>query len=1088
MRLSVIFILLCLPLLVFSQELRFQSLSPDNGLSQGTVWKIIQDRNGFMWMATDDGLNRYDGYSFLAFKFNPQTEGSISDNNVYDVVEDCSGNLWIATAYGLNLFNPITQLFIHYISDSSNHHSLPDNQLRCLAYDPDSNIVWIGTDGGNLVKFYIQNNHFQNIPTSWKSNSSPSDCKIRSLYIDDEHIVWVGTNGAGLFALNPKSGIFKPYKQTSDDPAREILKNKITCIFEDKLHQLWIGTDGGHLSLLNQHDNEFVDFGKDIPLADLQRKGRIRAVLQDNHNTIWVATYGGLSTYNCFNHKFSEYYTHNTDDPFSLSSDRLLSLYLDKSGSIWIGNWDNGLNILNNTTPWFSHLKKDEKSSLSLTNNIVLSFCEDPLNNLLIGTYEGMNYYDRKNNTIRPLFPEIKKPVLSIYNDSTGNLWMGTWGGGLIEHRNIRKNLTYYTSSESPGSLANNTILCIYPDQINNSVLWIGTYGGLCKFDTQTKSFRSYTKKDGLSSDVIFCIEGNKDTLWLGTKDGGFSVFTIQTNSFENYVFDKKNLNSISSNMVHQILNADSVLFISTKRGINIFNKSARTFRYFDEKDGLPNSTVWAALPDSRGLLWISSNGGISRFNPKLDGNNAFRNFTISDGIQGNEFNQGAFYKSKRTGELFFGGVNGANYFVPEQIDEKQFIPPVKITSFKLFDNETQLDTSILLKKQIKLSYRENFLSFEFVSLDYSDPQKNMYSFMMEGLDKTWSKPSNRRYAAYPDLKPGEYTFRIKATNSQGFWNETGATLKISINPPFWQTYWFISICIIVIIFSVITYIKVREKNLIEEKRILEETVAERTMELRIKNQNITSSIQYAKRIQEAIILPNISSFGKEFDDSFILFRPKDIVSGDFFWYTKIGNQRIFAVADCTGHGVPGAFMSIIGNNLLEKIVSEKGITRPDLILNNLKEDLVHSLNQDGASDTKDGMDIAVISNETGSQTFLYAGAYRPLIRISSGELIKYSGDKISIGGTMNPEAKFTCNTIEMKQGDCIYLFSDGYPDQFGGPKNKKFLLKQLTDLLINIHNQSMIEQDIAVEETLTEWIGDYSQIDDVLLVGMRIH
>lgn len=1084
-RLLLIFILV--PTLLTSQDLRFVHLNQDNGLSQGTVWKIMQDTYGFMWVCTDDGLNKYDGYKFTQYKFNTQQTGSISNNSIYDIVEDKNGTIWLATAYGLNCYCPFFNKFTVYLNDTTNTNTIPDNLIRCLAYDKNNHILWAGTDHGALFTVDIDNNKIENINNPWANQTIKSQVKIKTIHIDNTNNIWVGTS-KGLYKSNINKLNFKIIDYKSNEPDRQKIKNTITCIYSDNNNTIWYGTDGGHVSTIDTNGT-ITDYGKNHKIKELEYSGRIRAITHDKHNNLWVATYNGLAKFNPITKKFDTYSTQNPDQPFSLTSNRLLTLYLDKAGSLWIGNYENGVNILHNTKPWFQYLKSDPNNQNSLNHNVVLSFAEDSKLNTYIGTYGGLNYFDRSKNIVsRFKNPKLNKAVLSIFVENDNKIWIGTWGDGLKLFNPIQQTIKSFTQSDNHNSLINNTILFIYPDPQNNQIIWIGTYGGLSMFNNSTNTFTNYTKKNGLANNVVYCIEGTADTLWIGTKDGGMSVFDKKKQTFINYLFDIDNPESIVSNTVNHINNQGHYLYIATKQGFCIFNKTTQKFKAFTEQHGLPNNYVLSTITDNNNNIWLSTNNGLCRIKHESLNNKTLdiRTFTVNDGIQGKEFTQGGFYKSVTTGELFFGGVNGANIFNPQNITENLYIPPVNITSFKLFDVDAKTDTNIIAKKNIKLSYNENFISFEFVGLDYLSTEKNLYSYKMEGLDKDWSLPSDRRYASYPDLKPGHYTFKVKAANSRGIWNQNGASFNITITPPFWQTTWFITCSIILLIVVIILIIRHREKQLQHDKRVLEDTVAERTLELRKKNHDITSSIQYAKRIQEAIILPRINAFMREFDESFVLFRPKDIVSGDFFWYTKINQTRIFAVADCTGHGVPGAFMSIIGNNLLDKIVNEKGITSPDQILNNLKTDLVQSLNQDGKIDTKDGMDIAIISHTIGNNYIEFSGAYRPLIQIQNGELIKHQADKISLGGIQNLEAKYSNQRIEIKDGDCIYAFSDGYPDQFGGPMNKKFLVKKLTNLLLSINNINMIEQDILLEDTLVEWIGDNTQIDDILLIGLK--
>jgi len=492
-------------------------------------------------------------------------------------------------------------------------------------------------------------------------------------------------------------------------------------------------------------------------------------------------------------------------------------------------------------------------------------------------------------------------------------------------------------------------------------------------------------------------------------------------------------------------------------------------------------------MPDSKGNLWMTTNKGVSQFNPNTNNDSEikFRNYDVNNGLQGMEFNQGAFFKSK-SGEMFIGGVNGFNIFNPENLNEKTPPPDIKLISYKRLGKEIKTDTLIYNKKSLELNWNENLFAFEFAALDFQNPGKNLYSVKLEGLQDEWSPPSTKNYVEFTELKGGNYILKVKAANSQGIWNDEGIELYITIHPPFWKTTWFYTICIIIIFISFWTFLTYRTRNIIKEKNILEEKVTERTSELAQKNKDITSSIQYAKRIQLAI-LPSLDQIYKQFKNIFIFYKPKDIVICDFYWFGIKNGKKIIAMVDCTGHGVPGAFMSMIGYNLLNQIILENGITQPDLILNALHNGVQAALKQgSNVSDSNDGMDIAICSIDIENKEINYAGAYRSLYLIKNNDLIKIEANKFSIGGSqLDVERKFTNHTLKINSGENIYMYSDGYSDQFGGEKGKKFMVKRMNELLLSFQGKSFQEQEQILEETLNEWKGNLQQVDDVLVIGI---
>ena len=1095
-------ILLFIVNILYGQNLKFVHYTPEeeNGISNGTVRKIIQDKQGIIWIGTEDGINKFDGYTFRKFKYNPDDTNTVSDNKIYDILEDHDGKLWFATGFGLNKYDPKFNRFIRYLNIENNDNSLSDNSVRCIVEDNEM-VLWIGTDNGGLNTLNINTGVFYNY-NNRKDSSSLNVEIITALFKSNDGNIWIGTKNNGLFKYDQKANDFKQYLFTHNNEEYQEMKNWITCIYEDNNGNLWIGTRKGGLNLMDKKNNILIDYTKLLDISEPKELDKywIRSIIEDKHGQVWVATKNGLTKIELNKQCLGFYEMHNDNNAYSINCNNLTDLFLDASGSLWIGSYDLGFDIVHHTIVNFSHHKKVEDDDNTIRSNIVFVIEEDEYGGLLICTTAGgISLLDRRTNRMTHYADknsELDKPVLDIHLDKTGTLWLGTWGKGLqYFDRKTGFVKSYIAKSEDSTSISNNTVMSVYDDNKGN--LWLATFNGMDRFDKKTTKFKRFYENDGLPCKIINYITGNgQDTLWIGTRGGGLSIYNTKTQKFENYLFVEGDSTSISNNVVNYIYNdKKGHLWLSTDAGLNCFIKKTKKIIRITEKDGLPHNRLWGIFEDKEGNLWISSNYGICRYTPDFTNSTKgkFRNFNKSDGLQGNEFTQLAHFQNNKTGEIFFGGVNGFNSFFPDRIIENKYIPPVHLISFKKMDEEVVFkgDTTVNYKKDIQVSWRENFIAFEFAGLDYADPEKNLYSYKMEGLDINWSNPSVRRYAPYPNIRDGEYIFRVRAANNEGIWNNEGLAVRVTINPPFWRTNWFIISSVIATILAILLYIRIRTKRLKQEKRILEETVAQRTAELRQKNEDILSSIQYAKRIQVAI-LPTLSAFKKEFPNSFIVYKPKDIVSGDFFWFYKKGKRRLFAAADCTGHGVPGAFMSIIGNNLLEKIVNDKNILDPAELLTELDADIIEALDQRGRKgDSFDGMDIALCAHEKGSNVLEYAGAYRPLIHISGREVTKVRSTKRSIGGSQKIEKKdFVTNRIEVKKGDIVYAFSDGYADQFGGPKGRKFMMRNLQEELANIHHIPINEQADYMNETIEIWMNNYNlkyeQVDDILLIGVQ--
>jgi ligand-binding sensor domain-containing protein/serine phosphatase RsbU (regulator of sigma subunit) len=1081
---------------VGAQQLKFTRINAEQGLSQGSVNYILRDSKGFMWIGTQDGLNRYNGYSITVFKHIAGDSNSISSDFIYCMYEDKQGMLWIGTKDGgLNCYNPVNGKFTNY-TRSQDPNSISHNGVRSIAEDKDG-ILWVGTDEG-LNAFDRRKGTFKRYVHNTSDPASLSNNNVWALVIDRNNNLWVGTRGGGLNLMDKKKGTFSTYKaplhffeDAEGNPEQLSVNNGLVrTLYEDKEGYIWVGTEAGGVGIFDPVTKKFLKVLLVSGSSNSISHNRIAGIGEDDFGVIWLATYGGgLNSYNKKTGKFTVY-KYDEKDPNSISNNESRCLYIDPLNTVWIGTSGGGANAYFRGNNKFEYYKRTEDNASDFRSSYIWSLMVDSDGLLWIGTNgTGITTFNKKENkfTYQDILPEKfdNKTVFSLYQDRDGIIWAGTWGYGLVSYNKKTGAVKNYNASNS--DLHDGNILCITQDR--SGLLWLGTLrGGLYSLDPGTGQFMQYTLEDGLSSsDITHLYEAKDGTLWISTVGGGVCSRDPQSGKFTVYKRDAQK-NSISSNTVYCV-NQDKAgnLWIGTTNGLNKLDLRTYTFTVYYEKDGLPNNKIYGILIDKNDNLWMTSNKGLSRFNPKVknvDGS-AFRNYDTRDGLQGLEFNQGAWHQAKN-GEMMVGGLNGFNTFFPDRIKSNEHAPPVYITSFKRFGKEEKMDTVISDVTYIELSWRDNF-SFEFVALDYVSPSQNKYSYMMEGLDQEWSPPSTGRYASYTQLQGGDYVFKVKACNNDGVWNEKGAELRIRINPPFWKTNWFYAVSVLVGIGGVFGFIKYRTASIKRENKLLEAKVEERTRELAEKNRDITSSIQYAQRIQEAI-LPPLKQIFSHFTDSFILYRPKDIVSGDFYWFGEKNGKKIIAAVDCTGHGVPGAFMSMIGHNLLNQIIVEKGITEPASILNELHRGVQSALKQ-GSSvvDTSDGMDVSICTVDIEKRELQFSGAYRPLFIINYNDFEKIEGNKFPIGGSqLDADRVFTNHTRFLKKGDTIYMFSDGYADQFGGDNGKKFMVKRFNQLLVSIQDQDMAEQGRILEKTIESWRGQYEQVDDILVIGIR--
>lgn len=823
------------PLYLYPQfpEIKFEHLSTGEGLSQGSVTCILQDREGFLWFGTEGGLNKYDGYTFTIYKHHPSDSKSLSHNWILSICEGDSFTIWIGTlGGGLNKFDKKTEKFFHYKSEPENPHSLVHNNISVLLKDS-QNILWVGTGRAGLHEFDNKTNQFiiHKLPLSETDIANPVG--IRSIIEDHNGTLWIGTINAGLFKFDKKLNQFTQYKYETNNP-NSLSFNTVNSIYEDKSADLWIGTGfwplgkGGGLNRLDRETGRFTHFTHNPHDPTSIGADIIHSIFEDSKGNLWVGTYGGgLNRFDRNTDSFIRY-QHNSNSSHSLSSNLLMSIFEDISGIIWIGTADEGITKFSPQRAKFTHYTYDPNDSNSLSSKRIWSLLEDHFGILWVGTQNGLNRIDRQTGSVEHYFHKQADPyslshnVLGpIFEDRFSVLWIGTDGGLDKFDRNTEKFTHYRHDPDNPYSLSDNGIFTIYEDR--QGILWIGTrWGGLNKFDRETERFTHYkhdlNNPNSLSQNAIMkIVEDDSGFFWIATFNGGLNKFNRKSGTFRHFKNDPHDPNSLSHNTVESIhRDASEILWLATWGGLNKFDPRTKEFFRYTTKDGLPDNIVYGILEDNRGNLWLSTGNGLSKFNPRME---SFRNYDVSDGLQGNEFSEFAYYKTRR-GELLFGGANGFNIFHPDSLQDNSYPPPVVLTDFKIFNEPAQLDQSISTIKEVRLSYKQNFFSFEFAALDYTHPPKNQYVYMLKGIDEDWIYSGNRRFANYTDVKPGEYVFWVRGSNNDGVWNEEGISLSIIITPPFWQTGWFRLLMIIAVAGLIYGLHRYRVSRLLEIERM----------------------------------------------------------------------------------------------------------------------------------------------------------------------------------------------------------------------------------------------------------------------------
>lgn len=826
-----------IPALAQRQNLKFNHLDINAGLSQNHVMCILQDSKGFMWIGTSDGLNKYDGYKFTLYKHDSRNQNGISGNYITDIKEDAEGMIWIATrGDGLNRYDRTKDQFTNYTNQPGNANSLSSDLLKSIAIDQ-SGKIWIGTEDRGLNVFDAKKNQF-----TWYLHENDATNIVQNVFVDHENNIWAGTYGSGLYFFDRARNSF----QHIPDKSEKIAGDKIIeSIFEDHKKQIWVGTRGAGIKQVDRKRGVVRQYMHEKNNPNSLSIDAVYAINEDNAGNLWVGTEnGGICIFDTASKTFQTYKQDDADNT-TITNNSIYALYRDLYGNMWVGTFAGGVCILNKDINKFAHYKHSSAVN-SLSHNNVLSITENAAGKLWIGTDGGgANLFDPVKKTFMHFRNQPGNRnsicgdyVLSVREDSRGNVWFGTWADGLTLYNPKKNTWTHFKNDPSDEtSLSSNNAWVIFEDSEKN--IWVGSFlGGLDRYDPNTNSFIRHKYQNDVFAQIVAIYEDRKGNFWISTDGNGLQVFDKKTKSIRSFVHEDGK-NSISNNRVNNVFeDKNGNMWISTMGGLNFYDVPKKSFKVYTVRDGLPNDGIFGMLEDSAGNLWLSTNRGISKFNASTG---KFKNFSVADGLQSYEFKVFAFCET-RSGAMYFGGINGFNEFFPGNIKEEVFEPPLVLTDFSIFnkkvpiavseEDQSPLKKDIASTSELTLPYSSSVISFEFASLNYTVTEKKQYAYLLQGFDKDWNYVGTQRSATYTNLDPGTYTLRVKGLDNEGDWSTRTISMKLVIKPPFWMTWWFRICGSLLIAGTVFLFYRIRLNMLHKQKKQLEKLVHERTESL----------------------------------------------------------------------------------------------------------------------------------------------------------------------------------------------------------------------------------------------------------------
>ncbi len=863
-------------------QFRFQHITANEYYGIGNVWDIIEDHEGFIWFGTEDGLLKYDGYELTSYKNILNDSTSLSGNFILSILEDSKHNLWVGTlGSGLNLYKRDENRFYRFNHDPEKKGTIPNDRVMSIHEDR-SGRLWIGTERGGLalldsIPSDITSIQFKIINASTESPVQLSGDFIRAPIVEDQQgNIYVAAYNNGVNIISPDLKEIEYLKNIPEDPS-SLVENNIYELFVDSQNRLWIGTERNGVDLYIKDENRVVHYAATKEDHTLENN-EIETIAEDNFGNIWIGTDNGAGLLQNSSDKIPAndfiIFQHEPQNEFSLLSNSIKNIYVDRNNSVWIASYYGGVNVYNKDNYKFTPIRQKSWIPNSLPSNNVTSFAEDDEGNLWIGTDGGgltllrNGIYDLYQNNYEqiqlynPFTREYQKKIKALKFDHSGNLWVGTWASGVFKYHVQTGKHTYYGLNDPDQNFKAYSVLTIEVDKDEN--VWVGTLtDGLGVYHPEKDSFTVYTVEEGSShhfgaSRINIIFSDSQNRMWIGGELGGLNLYHRDSDTFETIIYEDiltEKINIISINETR-----DGKLLIGTLEGLIIYEPTTGSAVKFNELDGLPNHVIHATLEDENGNYWLTTNMGITIFNTMDTSVYSYNSF---DGLQGNSFNNKSALITSN-GYMLLGGTNGWNGFNPGSISQSVKHFPIVFTKFYM-DGEvvnvntpkSPLTSNISAKAPLKLKHFQNNIGFEIASLEYNFSNLNKYSYILEGFNDNWQNMGTDRKIFFTNLSPNNYLLRIRSTNKDGVWYEMEGPLKISILPAWYQTKWFKAIAVLLILLGVYIVIWLRTKYLIRQKIKLEKIVEDRTLELKSTNIELNSKNKEIQAQNEELAAQN---------------------------------------------------------------------------------------------------------------------------------------------------------------------------------------------------------------------------------------